>query len=208
MENLKSIINERRSANNFIEGVKIPMEDFNTIFEQLRLVPSCHNLQHAHYLVITDADKKEQLRTVAFNQYKIHTASAAIIVLGDKEAYKSVEKIYSGMLHLGIYQKFEYNKLIQDITGLYTSRGKEFQRDEAIRNASLSAMMFMLVAKDLGWDTCPMIGFESDKVRELFNIPENLEPALMITMGKEDTKKRRMRGYRKPIGEYVTFDTF
>ncbi len=208
MESLKSIINERRSANNFIEGVKIPVEDFNTIFEQLKLAPSCHNLQHAHYLVITDADKKEELRTAAFNQYKIHTASAAIIVLGDKEAYKNAEKIYSGMLHLGVYQEFEYNQLIQDITGLYTGRGKEFQRDEAIRNACLSAMMFMLAAKDLGWDTCPMIGFETDKVREIFNIPENLEPALLITMGKEDTRKRRMRGYRKPVGEFVTFDSF
>ena len=63
MENLKSIINERRSANNFIEGVKIPTEDFNTIFELLRLVRTGQNLQHASFLVITDGDKKEQLRT-------------------------------------------------------------------------------------------------------------------------------------------------
>ena len=208
MEKLKTIINERRSANNFIEGIKIPQEDFNEIFDQLRLAPSCFNLQHTHYLVITDHDSKELLRKAAFNQYKIHTASAAILVLGDKDAYKDAEKIYSGFLHLGIYADFEYQKLIQDITGLYESRGKDFQRDEAIRNASLSAMMFMLIAKDLGWDTCPMIGFETDKMKELYNIPENLEPVMLITMGKEDANNRRMRGYRKPVGEYVTFGSF
>lgn len=208
MENLKTVINERRSANNFIEGIKIPEEDFNEIFEQLRLAPSCFNLQHVHYLVITDNDSKELLRKASFNQYKIHTASAAILVLGDKDAYKDAEKIYSGFLSLGIYQDFEYQKLIQDINGLYESRGKDFQRDEAIRNASLSAMMFMLIAKDMGWDTCPMIGFEADKMREIYNIPENLEPAMLITMGKEDENNRRMRGYRKPVGEYVTFGSF
>jgi putative NAD(P)H nitroreductase len=206
MENLTAIIKERHSANNFIEGIKIPTEDFNNIFDQLILAPSCFNLQHAHYLVITDEEKKEELKSAAFNQYKIHTASAAILVLGDKEAYKEADKIYSGMLHLGVYKDFEYNKLLQDINGLYEGRGKDFQRDEAIRNASLSAMMFMLLAKDLGWDTCPMIGFEPDRMRELFNIPENLEPVLLITMGKEDANKKRMRGYRKPMGEYVTFN--
>ncbi len=205
---LTSIISERRSASNFIEGVKIPAEDFNKIFDQLRLAPSCFNLQHAHYLVVTDTEQKEKLRQVAFNQYKIHTASAAILVLGDIDAYKKAENIYSGMLNLGIYKDFEYTKMLQDITGLYESRGIDFQNDEAIRNASLSAMIFMLLAKDLGWDTCPMIGFDSDKMKELFHIPDNLKPVLLISMGKEDETKKRMRGYRKPIGEYVTFQSF
>jgi putative NAD(P)H nitroreductase len=208
MGELKTIINERRSANNFIKGIKIPMEDFNTIFDQLRLAPSCFNLQHAHYLVITDDDSKEELRKVAFNQYKIHTASAVIIVLGDREAYKDAAAIYSGMLNLGVYSQTEYDELLRGINTLYESRGEQFKGDEAIRNASLSAMMFMLLAKDLGWNTCPMIGFEADKVKQLYSIPENLEPVLMITMGKEDTANIRMRGYRKPINDYVTFGTF
>jgi len=30
----------------------------------------------------------------------------------------------------------------------------------------------------------------------------------MITMGEEDTSKTRMRGYRKPVGEFVSFNSF
>jgi putative NAD(P)H nitroreductase len=112
------------------------------------------------------------------------------------------------MLNLGVYTQTEYDELLRGINNLYESRGEQFKSDEAIRNASLSAMMFMLLAKDLGWNTCPMIGFEADKVKKLYNIPENLEPVLMITMGKEDTTNIRMRGYRKPIKDYVTFETF
>ncbi|WP_160677272.1 nitroreductase family protein [Clostridium sp. C8-1-8] len=208
MTDLKTLIEERHSANNFIEGIKIPKEDFEEIFDLLKLAPSCFNIQHANYLVITDENKKEALREAAFNQYKIHTASAAILVLGDKEAYKKVDSIYSGMLNLKMLSKIDYDKMMSDVTNLYEGRGEEFQRDEAIRNASLSAMMFMLIAKDKGWDTCPMIGFDSERVSELFDIPDNLEPVLLITMGKEDTNKRRLRGYRKPIGEFVTFEGF
>lgn len=208
MGDLKEIIQNRHSANNFIEGIEIPKQDFIEIFNLVKLAPSCFNIQHANYLVITDKDKKEELRKAAFNQYKIHTASAAILVLGDREGYQKADKIYSGMLDLKIMSKFDYDNMIESINNLYVGRGKEFQRDEAIRNAALSAMMFMLIAKNKGWDTCPMIGFDSEKVCDLFNIPKNLEPVLLIAMGKEDTSKRRMRGYRKPVGEFVTFEGF
>lgn len=208
MSDLKEIIKTRRSPNNFVEDNPIPKEDFDKIFDLLRLAPSCFNLQHAHYLIITEPERKEALREAAFNQYKVHTASAAILVLGARDAYKHAENIYSGMLSLGIYKDFEYNKMLSDITSLYESRGPEFQEEEAVRNASLSAMMFMLLAKEYGWDVCPMIGFETDKVIDLFHIPENLKPVMLLTMGKEDITKQRMRGYRKPIGEYVTYETF
>ena len=208
MSELRKVIEERRSANNFIEGIKIPKKDFDEIFELLKFAPSCFNIQHAHYLVITDEEKKEALREVAFKQYKVHTASAAILVLGDKEAYKNADKIYSGMLSLKMMDQLDYDQMLDSINGLYEGRGIEFQKDEAIRNAALSAMMFMLIAKDKGWDTCPMVGFDPKSVGEVFNIPENLEPVMLITMGKEDISKRRLRGYRKPIGEFVTFETF
>lgn len=208
MAELKKIIEERRSANNFIEGIKIPDEDFNEIFEQLKLAPSCFNIQHSHYLVVTDEEKKEKVRKAAFNQYKIHTASAVILVLGDKQAYKNAENIYSGFLNLGIMSRLDYDNTLRDINNLYEGRGKDFQHAESIRNASLSAMMFMLLAKDKGWDTCPMIGFNQNEIRQMFNIPETYEVALMITMGKEDPSNIRMRGYRKPVGEYVSFNSF
>ncbi|WP_374119155.1 nitroreductase family protein [Clostridium sp. OS1-26] len=77
---MKKIIEEIRFANNFLKGVKIPDRDFTEIFELLMLAPSCFNIQHSYYSVVTDEEKKEELRKAAFNQYKIHTASAAIFV--------------------------------------------------------------------------------------------------------------------------------
>ena len=202
---LEKLIKERRSAKNFIESEKISKKELDDIFELVRYVPSCYNLQHTRYIVVADAEKKEQLREVAFRQYKIHTASAAILVLGDKEEYKNAENLYQGMLNLNILNKQEYDMTISTIKALYEGRGEEFQRDEAIRNACLSAMMFMMVAKDKGWDTCPMIGFDTEAVRSLLNIPDNLVPVLLITIGKADTSKQGVRGYRKVVNEFVEY---
>ncbi|MEG1255004.1 nitroreductase family protein [Clostridium sp.] len=134
---LVNLIQERRSVNNFIEGVEIPRSEFDEIFRLVTLTPSCYNLQHANYIVIDDAEKKEQLMEVAFKQYKIHTASAAVLVLGSKEANKDANKIYEGMLSLRILNKTEYNIILQEINSLYEGRGEEFKVQEAIRNASL-----------------------------------------------------------------------
>lgn len=196
---------DRKSANNFIEGVEITKNDFNEIFKDVVLAPSCFNLQHVKYLIISDKDKKEEFKEKACSQYKLHSSSSAILVLGDKDAYKNVDKIYEPMKWLGMMDNTQYVQTLDMVKNFYESRGIDFMKDEAIRNASLSAMMFMLSAKDKGWDTCPMIGFDKDIARDLFNIDDKYEIVMLITIGKEDPNNKRLRGYRKPIDEFVQY---
>ncbi|WCN38313.1 nitroreductase family protein [Aneurinibacillus uraniidurans] len=208
MNDFVSLVKERRSANKFIQGVTIPQEELDEMFSLAKFAPSAFNLQHAHYVVVTDPDIKEKVYEAAYKQYKVHTASAAILVLGDTQAYQEVEKIYEGMLHLGVLNKQEYDMTVESIIQMYENGGDMFKRDEAIRNASLSAMQFMLIAKSRGWDTCPMIGFDPEVMRKTLHIPDRYIPALLITIGKEDTSSQRPRGYRKPVREFVTYQSF
>lgn len=205
MNDFLNIVRERRSANKFIENVVIPKEDFNDIFSELSLAPSAFNLQHAKYYVVEDKSLTDKIYEASFKQYKIKTASATILVTGDKNAYLSASQIYEGSMMLGMLDKTEYQLMIDTINNLYEGWGESFQHDEAIRNASLSAMLFMLLAKNKDWDTCPMIYFDKDKISQLLNIPENEVPVLMITMGKTDKNSNKIRGYRKPVGEFVKF---
>lgn len=201
----ESLIKERRSASNFLPDHPISKDELNEIFQMVKLGPSAFNLQHSNYIVVTDQEVKERLRKAANGQYKVHSASAVIVVTGDKLAYKEASKIYEGLLMLGILNKQEYEYMVEDTTALYESRGETFWHDEAIRNASLSAMLFMLAAKDKGWDTCPMIGFDPEETKKVLGITNQYEPVIMITIGKEKTASRQPRGYRKPIDEFVTY---
>lgn len=205
MNEFLKIVRERRSANKFIENITIPREDFNDIFKELSLAPSAFNLQHARYYVVEDKEMVEKVYDASYKQYKIKTASATIIVTGDKNAYLSADKIYEGSMMLGMIDKTEYEIMISTINSLYEGWGEGFKHDEAIRNASLSAMQFMLLAKNKEWDTCPMIYFDKDKISELLSIPDNEIPVLMITMGKMDKSSSKIRGYRKPAAEFVKF---
>jgi putative NAD(P)H nitroreductase len=204
MSTFTDLVQSRRSAMNFVEGIKIPQADLEEMFSLARLAPSAFNLQHTHYKVVADNNLKEEVRNAAYGQYKIHTASAVIVVLGDKHAYLQAPEIYGGLKLLGAMSEEEYDQQIEAINGAYIGNDA-FQRDEAIRNASLSAMQFMLIAKDKGWDTCPMIGFNPEAVAEALNLPENLVPVMLITIGKDNQRKIRPRGYRKPVNEFVEF---
>ncbi|KAA5586447.1 nitroreductase family protein, partial [Pseudomonas aeruginosa] len=74
----EQLVTSRHSAVNFVEDFKMTEEDFKRIFELTKTAPSAYNLQYTNYLVVTDADKKEQLRELSFNQYKLHTASGVV----------------------------------------------------------------------------------------------------------------------------------
>lgn len=199
------LVKSRRSANKFIPSTPISDQELDQIFSLVKFAPSAYNLQHANYIVVREEENKQKVYEAAFKQYKILTASAVIVVLGNKKAYEDVEKLNEGMLNLGILSKQEFDREVEIVRHDYLGRGESFMRDEAIRNASLSAMQMMLIAKDQGWDTCPMIGFDAKQLSEDLHIPDEYEPVLLVAMGKEDTSRPRPRGYRKPVGEFVKF---
>lgn len=208
MSEFTTLVKNRRSANKFLENVPISREELDEIMNLVKYAPSAFNLQHTHYVVVLDPETKERVYEAASRQYKVKTASAVIMVLGDKEAQQNVGPLHEGLLHLGVMDQREFDHTVSSVQAFYEAGGDSFKRDEAIRNASLSAMLFMLVAKDKGWDTCPMIGFDPKAVQEILNIPDQYVPAMMITIGKEDNSSQRVRGYRKPVGEFVSYDTF
>lgn len=205
------LVKSRHSAVNFIENEKMTEEDFKRIFELTKLAPSAYNLQFTHYLVITDEEKKERVKELSHSQYKIHTASAVIIVMGNKNSIEEVEaeKIYGPMKMLKMMDELDYEMTMEQIKGFkekLTAHEKDLDVELA-RNVGIHAMLFMLSAKHYGFDTCPMHVHNVDELRKEFNIPNYLEPIMMITIGKS-VDKVRPRGYRKPVGEFVSFNGY
>lgn len=209
--NFKQLVTERHSAVNFIKDFVMTEEDFKNIFDLTKTAPSSYNLQYTNYLVIMDEDKKERVRELNFNQYKIHTASAVVIVMGDRAGAnkENAEKIYGPMKMLNMMDEVDYNttmKVIENFNAELQTNPANFDM-EIMRNAGLHAMLFMLSAKNFGFDTCPMHVHNIESLRNEFNIPANLEPVMMITIGKS-VDKERPRGYRKPVGEFVQFNSY
>ncbi len=65
----------------------------------------------------------------------------------------------------------------------------------------------MLSAKEMGYDSCPMIGFDPIKVAEIINLPEDHVIGFMVTVGKA-LKPAQPRGGQLPFSEIVINDKF
>lgn len=209
--NFEQLVTERHSAVNFEKDFRMTEDDFNNIFNLTKSAPSAYNLQFTNYLVVTDEEKKERVRALNFDQYKIHTASAAVIVMGNKHSIEqeNAEKIYGPMKMLKMMDETTYDMTMGLIKGYADNLKTDAHKlnEELFRNAGLHAMLFMLSAKHYGFDTCPMHIHNVDALREEFNIPDHLEPMMLITIGKS-VDKVRPRGYRKPVGEFVQFNSY
>ncbi len=62
------------------------------------------------------------------------------------------------------------------------------QRDEAMRSCGIAGQTIMLAAKDMGYDSCPMIGFDIEAVGKLIRLPEDHVIGFMITVGKVSSR--------------------
>ena len=58
-------------------------------------------------------------------------------------------------------------------------------RDEGMCSSALAGMTLMLAAKGLGYDSCPVIGFDGEAVSKLINLSDNYALSFMILVGKQ-----------------------
>ncbi|MCB0329226.1 MAG: nitroreductase family protein, partial [Bdellovibrionales bacterium] len=83
----------------------------------------------------------------------------------------------------------------------------QLERDEAMRSVGIFAQTIMLAAKGMGYDSCPMIGFDADKVAELIKLPADHLVGMMLVVGKA-TKSAWPKPGQLPVQEILVRDTF
>lgn len=177
-----TVIRERTSINKFDSSRQISEAEIREIVGDATQAPSSYNIQHWRFVAVTDPEKKKQLQAAAHNQAKVGEASATIIVLGDLRGHEKMEKIYEPLVRGGAVTKEVAASAARNAANSYGSN-PQFQRDEAIRSGAMAAMTFMLAAQARGYVTGPMIGFDPEKVKKLFNISDRYVPVMLITLG-------------------------
>ncbi|MCG7386310.1 nitroreductase family protein [Paenibacillus sp. ACRRY] len=197
------VINERHAVKKYEAGFAMPEEDLTAILTAASEAPSSWNLQHWKFLVIESEADKAKLLPIAYGQSQITDSSVTIAVLGDLEANRNAV-IYDQAVEAGHLKPEIRDALVGQINGAYQSQ--QTARDEAIRNASFASQNIMLAARSLGYDTCPMGGYNPQQLIETFNIPPRYIPTLLITVGKA-AQPARPAG-RFPLSDVVVRGSF
>ena len=77
-------------------------------------------------------------------------------------------------------------------------------------DAAIVTTHMMLEAHNIGVGTCWVMHFDPFKMKEAFNIPENIEPVALLVMGysSENAAPIEMHFKTRPIDESVVYDSF
>lgn len=179
-----TVVKSRRSVRVYDPNFAISKDEIDELLRTAVLAPSSSNLQPWRFLVIQDAERKQQLLPIAFNQQQVVEASAVIAVLADLKSYEKAELIYDQAVKAGYMSEATKTDFVSRTVGMYGSLPPAKLRDIALVDGGLVSMQLMLAAKAKGYDTVPMGGYDAAKFKEAFGISEQYAPVMLIALGK------------------------
>ncbi|MGG0186773.1 nitroreductase family protein [Bacillus rhizoplanae] len=184
--NFTEIMTGRRSIRKYDPSVKISKEEMTEILTEATLAPSSVNMQPWRFLVIDSAEGKAKLAPLAkFNQLQVETSAAMIAVFGDLNNFENAEEIYCKAVELGYMPSEVKESQMEKLTAYFSTVSPEVMKDTVLIDGGLVAMQLMLTARAHGYDTCPIGGYEKDKIAEAFGLDkERYVPVMLISVGK------------------------
>ncbi len=165
-------MNFRHACKVFDDTKKITDEDINYILEAGRKSPSSFGMEPWKFLVITNEELKAKIRPACWNQIQVTSCSHLILVLAAIDAVKPEFEV--------VERKFRRRTMPQEkldmYLGLYASHlEKTLSSDDNVyswtsKQTYLATANMMTAAAVKGIDSCPIEGFEKEKVEKILDL--------------------------------------
>lgn len=179
-------IRTRRAIKKFDSSYKMSAEDVKLLQELAILSPTSYNQQNWRFVYVTDQKVKDKISKAARDQAQPRDGSLVIVLCGNLNAWKE------DPLRYWRNNTLEKQELVKNSLARKYENHPENRRDEAMRSCGFAAQTIMLAARQMGLDSCPMVGFEYDELAEVIQLPENHMIVMMVVVGKraEDAAER------------------
>lgn len=155
-------IEQRKSVRKY-SSRPVEKERLDVVLESARLAPSGHNKQPWHFIVVTDAKRREEIALVSKQQRWMISAPVFIVCIADIRArVQSAQPIY------------------------VDEESPSFELKRVIRDTAIAASHILLEARHQGLDTCWVGWYEQKDLRPVLGIPEDKFVVGVITLGYAD----------------------
>ena len=194
-------IYKRRAVKHFDPDYIVDAAQEQKLFEAAIQSPTSFNIQHWRFVVIRDSQLRAQIRAVGNDQAQMTDASLLVLMTADMKAWNKEPSRY-------------WKDAPREVADVLVSwiapfhEGREWlQRDEAQRSIGMAMQTLMLAAKASGLDSCPMIGFDIEKVAQLIKLPADYVMGPLIAIGKAVTEARPKPG-QLDLSQVLVENTF
>jgi nitroreductase len=199
--NVSTAIETRRAVKAYDANHRMSDAEIEKLMSLAMLSPTAFNIQNWRFVLVQDAELRKQVRAVSWDQAQVTDASLLVVLVADLKSWEKQPERYWANVAQPVR-----DFLVPAIDQYY--RGKEqVQRDEGMRSCGMAAMTLMLAAREMGYESCPMDGFDFDAVAKLLNLPPDHTPAMFVAIGK-GIKPAYPRGGQLPMEEVVIKNKF
>jgi len=195
-------IYKRRAIKAFDPEHRLTEEEEKTLLEAMIQAPTSFNIQHWRFVILRDPELRKKIRTEFGNdQAQMTDASLLVLFTADVKAWEKDPARYWANAPQ------EVADLLVGWMGPFHEGRDWLQRDEAQRSIGMAMQTLMLAAEGMGYQSCPMIGFDIEKVAELIDLPEDHVMGPMVAIGK-GTKEAWPKPGQLPLSELVVENGF
>jgi len=202
------VVESRRSVRRFSPEVRVPEKVMNVALEHALLAPNSSNLQMWEFIWVRSTAKRKKLVEACLSQPAAATAAELVICVArtdtwqanrqrmldafsqkpsvPEQARRYYEKIIPLAFNQGPFGLFGFAKrLVVTIAGLVRAVPRQptspsDMRVWAVKSTALACENLMLSLRAQGFDSCPMEGFDSKRVKKIANIKSRKAEIVMV----------------------------
>jgi len=199
--NVIKAIETRRAVKHYDPNHRMTEAEIEKLMSLALLAPTAFNIQNWRFVVVRDPAVRKQIRAVAWDQAQVTDASLLIVLCADLKAWEKNPARYWADAPQPVK-----DYLVPAIDQYYRGR-EQVQRDEGMRSCGIAAQTLMLATQEMGYESCPMDGFDYDAVGKIINLPADHAVAMFVVVGKP-TQQAWSRPGQLPMNEVVMNDRF
>lgn len=205
-------IQSRRSVRSFTDD-PIPEDVMMACLELALLAPTSSNLQCWEFYWVKDSSKKEKLKKYCLGQPAASTAQELVVCVArtdtwkknnqqilsdfensDRKVPKAVLSYYRKIVPLAYNQGFLglfgiFKRIVIFFRGIKKVTPREptsfaDMRVWAHKTTALACQNLMLSLRAYGYDSCPMEGMDSKRIKKLLSLPKGAQVCMVVSAGK------------------------
>ncbi len=191
----------RRAVKHFDPDHRLTEEEVRTLLEAAVQAPTAFNMQNWRLVHVADPALRREIRAAASDQAQVTDASLLLVLTADLRAWARAPQRYWREAPSDVAT------MLVNWMGPFYEGKEQLQRDEAMRSCGIAGQTIMLAAKAMGYDSCPMIGFDPERVGRLIALPEDHVIGFLVAVGRA-VKPTWPKPGQLPLDEVVVRDRF
>ena len=227
LKTFEAVVNNRRAIRKFDINFDFDLSIVRKCLELSTLAPNSSNMQLWEFHCVSSPDILNTMKDCCMGQNAAKTANALVAFVTSPHKWKErsemnakiIRDAFSGKQNVpqNVYDYYEidmprlyagvdlneYKGLVGEQANLVRTQDVRVIMNKSV---ALAAMTFMYAMSEAGYDTCPMEGFEEDKVKKTLNLPPESEVSMVVSCGKRRPEgvygERKRVDYSDVIFEY------